>query len=90
MVKKFLARSGTAVLEQPPYSPSLAPCDFWLFDKLKDVMRGDNLGSIEASSTQSQKLSFSSVLIVGESADASVLQREGGEYFKGDRSVLSE
>ena len=24
----------------PPYSPDLAPCDFWLFRKLKEELRG--------------------------------------------------
>ena len=26
---------GIKTLPQPPYSPDLAPCDFWLFPKLK-------------------------------------------------------
>ena len=25
---------------QPPYSPDLAPCDFWLFSKLKSPLKG--------------------------------------------------
>ena len=25
---------------QPPYSPDLAPSDFWLFPKLKEKLRG--------------------------------------------------
>ena len=25
---------GTKTVPQPPYSPDLAPCDFWLFPKL--------------------------------------------------------
>ena len=25
---------------QPPYSADLAPCDFWLFPKLKEKLRG--------------------------------------------------
>ena len=27
---------GIKTLPQPPYSPDLAPCDFWLFPKLRD------------------------------------------------------
>jgi len=27
-VQQFLAKHGTAQLQQPPYSPDLAPCDF--------------------------------------------------------------
>ena len=26
---------GIKTVPQPPYSPKLAPCDFWLFPKLK-------------------------------------------------------
>ena len=25
---------------RPPYSPDLAPCDFWLFPKIKENLRG--------------------------------------------------
>ena len=27
---------GIKTVPQPPYSPDLAPCDFWLFRKLTD------------------------------------------------------
>ncbi|UYV80903.1 hypothetical protein LAZ67_19002139 [Cordylochernes scorpioides] len=32
---KFLQDHSTSVFPQPPYSPDLAPCDFFLFGKLK-------------------------------------------------------
>ena len=28
LVQQFLAKHGTAQLQQPPYSPDFAPCDF--------------------------------------------------------------
>jgi len=28
------------ILAFPPYSPDLAPCDFYLFPKIKDILRG--------------------------------------------------
>ena len=34
-IREFLTQKNIAVLEQPPYSPDLAPCDFFLFSKLK-------------------------------------------------------
>ena len=37
----------TYIAPQPPYSPDLAPCDFWLFPKLKRPLRGNRLESIE-------------------------------------------
>ena len=38
-IREFLAKNNIAVLEQPPYSPDLAPCDFFLFPKLKEVIK---------------------------------------------------
>ena len=37
--REFLAKNNIAVLEQPPYSPDLASCDFFLFPKLKEVIK---------------------------------------------------
>lgn len=45
-VKDFLARRGVVVLKHPPYSPDLAPSDFFLFPKLKAEMRGTRFQSI--------------------------------------------
>ena len=38
---------GFEVLLHPPYSPDLAPSDFYLFPKLKTNLRGRNFGSNE-------------------------------------------
>ena len=38
---------GIKTLPQPPYSPDLAPCDFWLFPKLKENLRGYRYETIE-------------------------------------------
>ena len=35
LTKNFLESEGLDLLPHPPYSPDLAPCDFWLFPKLK-------------------------------------------------------
>ena len=34
-------------VHHPPYSPDLAPCDFWLFPKLKEKLRGCHNETIE-------------------------------------------
>ncbi|UYV84416.1 hypothetical protein LAZ67_X002056 [Cordylochernes scorpioides] len=39
-VRDFLAKNNTLMMLQPPYSPDLAPCDFFLFPKLKRPMKG--------------------------------------------------
>ena len=39
-VQEYLKESGLDVLDHPPYSPDLSPCDFWLFPRLKEIMAG--------------------------------------------------
>lgn len=47
IVRAFLAKRGVVVLDHPPYSPDLAPADFWLFPKLKLAMKGERYSSIK-------------------------------------------
>ena len=44
------------VLEHPAYSPDLAPCDFFLFDKIKDAMRGTHFGIVEELKGEASRL----------------------------------
>ena len=39
-VQEYLKESGLDVLDHPPYSPDLSPCDFWLFPRLKERLTG--------------------------------------------------
>ena len=32
-------------IPHPPYSPDIAPCDFWLFGKLKEYLKGKRFDS---------------------------------------------
>ncbi|KAI6651243.1 Mariner transposase [Oopsacas minuta] len=45
--REFLENYRIGTLPHPPYSPDLAPCDFWLFPKLKDQLRGRRFFSNE-------------------------------------------
>ena len=38
VVKYFLASEKVKVLNHPPYSPDLSPCDFFLFPRLKKML----------------------------------------------------
>jgi hypothetical protein len=38
-VKQFLAQKLITELEHPPYSPDLAPNDFWLFPEIKYALK---------------------------------------------------
>ena len=40
IVEDYLEEQELQVLPNPPYSPDLAPCDFWLFPTLKECLAG--------------------------------------------------
>jgi len=50
-ILEFLVKNNIAVLEQPLYSPDLALCDFFLFPKLKEVIKGTRFHDSEAIKT---------------------------------------
>ncbi|CAH2108560.1 unnamed protein product [Euphydryas editha] len=39
---EYLATSGAELLGHRPYSPDLAPCDFYLFLKIKEKLQGNH------------------------------------------------
>ena len=47
IVQQFLANHGTAYLQKPPYSPDVAPCDFFLFPRLKKCLKGHRFEATE-------------------------------------------
>ncbi|UYV63810.1 hypothetical protein LAZ67_2005734 [Cordylochernes scorpioides] len=47
IITNFLARSNTPVIPHPPYSLDLAPCDFFLFPRLKREMKGKHWETVE-------------------------------------------
>ena len=44
-VQEYLKESGLDVIDHPPYSPDLSPCDFWLFPRLKEMLAGHRFES---------------------------------------------
>ena len=46
-VRRFLAQKQVPVLNHPPYSPDLAPADYFLFPKLKLHLKGTKFETIE-------------------------------------------
>ncbi|KAI6655666.1 Transposase [Oopsacas minuta] len=46
--KDFLDVEGLELLPHPPYSPDLAPCDIWLFPKLKIYLQGKDFNTLQA------------------------------------------
>jgi len=47
-VTDHLAKHNIAMVPQPPYSPDVAPADFFLFPRLKTPLKGHRHGSVEA------------------------------------------
>jgi hypothetical protein len=45
-VWEFLTKKSILKLDHPPYSPDLAPCNFWLFPKLKTALKGHRFSDI--------------------------------------------
>jgi transposase len=46
-VREFLASKKITVLEHPPYLPDLAPTDFFLFPKIKEILKGRHFDDID-------------------------------------------
>ena len=47
LVTGYLTKMGIKTVPHRPYSPNLAPCDFWLFPKLEEKLRGCRYEIIE-------------------------------------------
>jgi [histone H3]-lysine36 N-dimethyltransferase SETMAR len=55
IVCRYLAKHNVCVLNHPPYSPDLAPCDFSLFPKIKMKLKGcyfEDVPTIQTASTR--------------------------------------
>jgi hypothetical protein len=46
VIRQFLADKKITLCRHPPYLPDLAPCDFWLFPKIKLMMKGNHFDMI--------------------------------------------
>lgn len=53
VLRNHFAKNSTHIVPQPSYSLDLAPCDFWLFPKLKRPLRGHRFDTIEEIKTES-------------------------------------
>ena len=75
---------------QPPYSPDLVPCDFWLFPKLKEKLRGCRYETIEEMKEAVTKVIDTLTQEDFHGAFQKLLERHnkfitaGGDYFEGD------
>jgi transposase len=56
VTREFLAHISIITLPHPPYSPDLAPCDFFLFPKMKLQLKGRCFDTLEEIQWESQNV----------------------------------
>ncbi|GFX14283.1 putative transposase [Trichonephila clavipes] len=94
-VNRFLASKNIPVAPQPPYSPDLSPCDFFLFPKLKNHLKGhpfETLENIQTAVTEQLKAIPTSEFHQCYEEWKKRLQRcvaSEGSYFEGDNVELT-
>jgi len=54
LTQRFLTNNNMTVVPHPPYSPDLAPCDFFLFPKMKMKLKGRRFQTLEEIQAESQ------------------------------------
>ena len=90
LVTTWMADRGMKPVQHPPYSPDLAPCDFFLFPRMKDRLRGIRFQSTEEMKKASenylkglQKKDFEEVFQDWKRRMEKCIDA-GGNYFEGD------
>ena len=82
------------MLEQPPYSPDLAPCEFFLFTKLKGAIKSNRFEDVEdikmALMTELRRIpeeSFQECMEAWQRRMGKCVRLQG-DYFEGDNSYF--
>jgi len=90
LIREFLTKHETTVVPQPPYSPDLAPADFFLFPQLKSLLKGRRFQTIEEIEENWTRDLRAIPQNKFQDAFQNWKKREwciksGGEYFEGDK-----
>jgi hypothetical protein len=87
-----MAKYKMGVIPQPPYSPNLVPCDFFLLPKMKLKLKGRRFDTMEEIQAESQRV-LDSLTEKGFQEAFQKWRRRwdqclhaGGNYFEGDGS----
>jgi hypothetical protein len=93
LIREFLTNQEMTVMPQPPYSPDLAPEDFFLFPNLKSTLKGRRFQTVE----EIKEISLQDLRTIPQNTFQHAFQnwkncwehciKSTGEYFKGDKSV---
>ena len=93
LVTDYLTKMGIKIVPRPPYSPDVAPCDFWLFPKLKEKHRDCRYETIEEMKEAVTKIIDTLTQEDFHEALQKLLEwynkciAAGGDYFEGDYRV---
>ena len=86
LVTDYLTKIGIKTVPHHPYSPELAPCDFWLFPKLRgcryetiEEMKKAVTKVIDTPTQEDVYVAFQKLLEPSNKCIAA-----GGDYFEGD------
>lgn len=96
VIREFLTKHSTTVMPQPPYSPDMAPCDFFLFPKLKRPLKGQRFSTIEEIKEESLKVLNAIPKTEFQKCFEDWKKRwhkciiSEGEYFEGDRIEIED
>ena len=83
-------------MPQPPYSPDMAPCDFFLFPKIKKTLKGHRFTAIDDIKRASLKELKAIPKIEFQKCFEDWKKRwhkyiiSNGDYFEGDNSNVDE
>ena len=93
LIREFFTKHETTVVPQPPYSPDLAPADFFLFPQLKSSLNGRRFQTIEEILVEENWTRALRAISQNKFQDASQNWKKrwerciksGEEYFEGDK-----
>jgi hypothetical protein len=91
-VREFMAKNSITKMDHPPYSPELAPFNFWLLSKLKNVLKGQTF--VDLSDIQHNVKTLLQGILENNFQDCFQQRHHRltkciasqGEYFEGDIS----
>ena len=93
-VSNYLTEMDIKTVPHPPYRPDLAPCDFWLFPKLRENLRGSRFETIEEMKQAVTRVVDTFTLADFQGAFQKLVERYNkciavrGEYSEGDSSLM--
>jgi len=91
IIREVLTKHETTIVPQPPYSPDLAPADFFLFLKLKSSLKGRRFQTVK----EIEENSIRDLRAIPQNTFQDAFQnwkkrwkrciKSGGEYFEGGK-----